>query len=247
MKNNLKVIGFIAVVAVIAMGVIGCTPAPESVSIIEPALGFVVNERLEASPAGSTYKWYKGGALIPSASLIFYTPTEAGVYYVDVDGTESDRVTVFNVPTGTYTMTGTANGNWNAAGNHGQANAENETVIITKATNKYTFSLTNNHTTVETFTFDITKWTKLNSVPSSATGYAFGLKLAIDDAKQTPAASAGYIPSGVTNPKEIYFYVKSETDLSEFIRTRPGQSAEAYAPGGDSPSVVAARKYVKNP
>jgi len=238
MKNNLKVIGFIAVVAIIAMGIIGCTPAPESVSIVEPALGFVVGERLEASPAGSTYKWYKGGALIPSASLVFYTPTEAGVYYVDVDGTESDRVTVFNVPEGTYTMTGSANGQWDAAGSHGAGAADNETVVITKATNKYTFKLTNTHSATEKLNFDITKWEKVG-VPSSASDYKFGLKLTIASAEQNGSYYSG------SNPTVIYFYVKSETDLSEFIRTRPGETAEAYAPGGNVPSTVAARRYAK--
>jgi len=212
-------------------------------------LGFIVGETLTADPAGSTYKWYKQGVLIPNANLISYTPAEAGVYYVDVDGTESDRKTVFAVPFGKYTMTG-ADTNWKPNPDL-TGTSYDEKVTIAKTTDGgHRFELTSTSNGLNEFLkFDILRWEPV-SVPnteritalSDKADYVIGYKLTITGATQhtwnnkTDASDNRYFTA--QSPTYIYIYGAFATgkttenakngDISKFLRTAPG--SENIAP-----------------
>jgi len=225
MKNNLKVIGFIAVVAIIAMGIVGCGPAPEDVNIIEPDLGFIVGETLRVDTVGDT-EWYSGdNATTPVSKEATFTPQNAGRYYAKVGGTQSNNYAdVFAIPLTTttfnYKMTGSAteNANWSS---DGTSTVNNETVEITKNS----FTLTSDkqfNSNPEKLQFTITNWKKLEG---GASGYPTGYKLSISNVTQNAPAANNYF-SG--NPENMSIYATN--DLASFIRTRPG--TENFAPKG---------------
>jgi len=246
MKNNLKVIGFIAVVAVIAMGIVGCGPAPEEVNIIEPDLGFIVGETLKVDAVGDT-EWYTGdNANTPVSKGPTFTPTAAGRYYAKVGGTQSNNYAiVFEIPTTTPTsrfkMVGADNGTYKV----GTSGTSDEIVEIAK--DSFTLTGYNGGTTTKNgdeLSFTITRWEQVDPNADAKADYPIGLKLTILNPEQKIPGGIAFYTDNPT-PTNMYIYINS--GYTKFIRTRPGSTN--YAPKGGfstADAVVShARYYVK--
>jgi len=134
MKNVFKVLGIIALVAVIGFGFVSCGGDDDggggggpktlsgtiTISLPSGVTNAVTGTLLTANYSGSetvTYQWNKDGAAISGAVSVKYTPPEAGSYTVTVsaegyNSKTSDAVTVTGNPlaklTGTVSITGAA-------------------------------------------------------------------------------------------------------------------------------------------
>ncbi|MCL1931751.1 MAG: hypothetical protein FWF55_08040 [Treponema sp.] len=111
MKNLIKLLGIIALVAVIGFSLTGCPPEPGLSTLsgnvtITPNGTVTVNTKLTAAYSGTetvTFQWYKDNTAISGETSVNYTPTTAGSYTVTVNragfnSKTSEAVTVNAAP-----------------------------------------------------------------------------------------------------------------------------------------------------
>jgi len=113
MKNKNKVLGIIALIAIIGFSMAACAPEPEPVPdlpgtiAINPSTGVTTGTELTATYSGTEttvgYQWKKGDTNVGTNSNKF-TPTEAGSYTVTVSAagykSKTSAAVTVTVPTG---------------------------------------------------------------------------------------------------------------------------------------------------
>jgi len=226
MKNNLKVIGFIAVVAIIALGFLGCEDLEgiTGVKIETEQIGAIVGKKLTAIPEGTgtvkNYQWIKDGINLTGsdANNQTYTPKTAGEYAVSISDGEfkSAPVTVFAIPDGTYLMEGSVQSNWRPQGSP-TGSVYDETVVISET--KFRLDSTYDDEFID---FTIMRWEEINSPVAD---YPVGYRLLIAN----PTEKGGYYSGSPTYTLLYGVYKTGKTvqnalngDVEKFLRTEPG-------------------------